>query len=936
MTVKCPKCHFDNPEETNFCGKCATPLPAPQTKIPVDLKKSAGEISQDLATGTLLAAKYRILGKLGAGGMGEVYRAEDSSLSRQVAIKVLPNVFAGDPERLARFQREARVLASLNHPNIAAIYGVEEVEGKRFLVLELVEGETLAERLTKGPLSLEETIDVCRQIAEGLEGAHEKGIIHRDLKPSNVKITPEGKVKILDFGLAKAFHDQISAVDLAKSPTITAGMTQPGVILGTAAYMSPEQATGRQVDRRADIWAFGCILYECLAGKRAFEGETVTEAIAAILKSHPDHALLPPKARPVVSSVLRRCLQKDSGLRLRDIADVRLEILDLAATAPIEAAPEEYNRGAGTNRRLLWGLGGLAIAVIALTAWMVLQPRPAPTLLRANLETRITDVFNASPPFAVSPDGSRIVYVSEFENEQVLFHRQMDQFEATPLPGTEDARNPFFSPDGLTVGFFSKGRLRRVSLSGGTPSVICEVPTDFGCGTWGPDDTIVFATLYTGTGLFCVPAAGGKVEILTSPRKDQGETEHISPHFLSDGRRITFTAYGPALNRTAVLTLKTREWKILDVPGNARYVKTGHLVYFDSGKLFAQRFELVRTDLVGPPSAIVGDVYKPYDLHASAYFDISDNGNMLYLSSDPSKQGQELTWIDKAGEATPIPTEGSIGDPPRLSPDGRTVAIRQGSGGEGAIFLHDLERGGRRKLTSSGDPSGPVWFPDGLHIAFSKKDPSGTNLYWIRVGAAGDAELLFSSQNPKWITDISRDGRYIAYYELNPQTGRDIWIIPAQNERKPEPFLVTSANERSAVFSPDGLWIAYTSNESGRDEVYVRRFPKSPAGSQAVSTHGGREPRWSPDGKELYYRRRNQLVAVPLKITPNFMLGQERVLFEGSFCEEIGGLNQYYCVSPDNQKFLFVRLRDGTTSQNLRIVFNWFEEFKRLVPAGNK
>jgi len=933
VAVKCPKCHFDNPDDTSYCGKCAAPLGA-LDEAPGFLTRINSAVGCDLPNGTLIAAKYRILDKLGAGGMGEVYRAEDLSLNRQVAIKVLPDVFSKDQERLARFEREARVLAALNHPNIAAIYGVEEADGKRFLVLELVEGETLAERLGKGSLPLEEAVDACRQIAEGLEGAHEKSIIHRDLKPSNVKITPQGKVKILDFGLARGFRDQISEVDLAKSPTITADMTQPGVILGTAAYMSPEQAKAKSVDKRTDIWSFGCILYECLTGKRAFEGETITETMAAILKSDPDYTLLPPEIRPLVSPVLRQCLQKDPSLRLRDIADVRLELRDLLAAAPFEAVPVAIIRGTARRRRLLWGLATLAVAAIVFAAWVALQPHPAPQLLRLSLEARITDAFSASPPFAVSPDGSRMVYVSEFQNEQVLFHRRLDQFEATPLAGTEDARNPFFSPDGQTVGFFSRGRLRKEPVSGGSPSVICEVPTDYGSGTWGSDDTIVFATLYTGTGLFRVPAAGGKAEILTSPRGDQGETAHTSPHFLPGGRKILFTVRSASSSRAAIFTLKTREWKTLDIPGNARYVATGHLIYYDSGKLFARRFDLAGMTLVSSPVEVVGGVYRPYEPQASAYIDISDTSNLLYLPSGASRQNLELAWINKTGEATTIPTEGEMGDRPRLSPDGRIVAIGQAFGAEEAIFLYDLERGGRRKLTSSGSATIPVWSPDGRRIAFSNTDSSGTNLFWIRVEAAGGAELLFASQYHKWATDISRDGRHLAYYEIHPQTGRDIWILTLQGEKKPDLFIATPANERSAVFSPDGNWIAYASDESGRDEVYVQQFPKSPKGSKTVSTHGGREPVWSPDGKELYYRRRNQLVAVPIKTSPSFMPGQERVLFEGSFAEEIGGRNQYYCVSPDNQRFLIVRQGGGTTPQSLRVVFNWFEELKRLVPTG--
>jgi len=624
VAIKCPKCQADNPETSRFCGNCATQL-TPAGQAPAELTKTLESPAYVLSKGSLVAGKYRVIEEIGRGGMGVVYKAEDTKLARKVAIKVLPEIFTADPERLARFEREARVLASLNHPNIAAIYGVEEADGKRFLVLELVEGENLAERLSRGALTLDETLDVCRQIAEGLEGAHEKGIIHRDLKPSNVKTTPERKVKILDFGLAKAFHDQASEVDLSKSPTITADMTQPGVILGTAAYMSPEQATGRPVDKRADIWAFGCILFECLTGRRAFLGDTVTESIAAILRGEPDWDSLPADTPGNVRTVLRRCLQKDPSRRLHDIADARIEIGE-SATYPSEAVP------APRRLPLLW-LGACA-AVILLAGMFIGRlligpPRStlSPSVVTSTIKVepghwldgmrRAIDMERPSrTAMAISSDGRFVVYSAIEENPSPqakprLFLRRMDQSEAKPITGTEGGINPFLSPDNRWVGFWTDGKLKKIPVEGGVATALCDAPLIFGA-NWGRDDSIVFADDST-AGLLKVSAEGGKPETLTKPDPKREEASHRLPSWLPNGNAVLFTVMKHAWDSQpwlALLRLDTREWRVLlKDAADARFAPTGHLVFLRQGTLMAVRFDPARLDVIGQPFALVKKRY---------------------------------------------------------------------------------------------------------------------------------------------------------------------------------------------------------------------------------------------------------------------------------------------------------------------------------------
>jgi serine/threonine-protein kinase len=666
---------------------------------------------------------YLITKKLGQGGMGEVYRAEDTNLSRQVAIKVLPDEFAHDAERLARFEREAKLLASLNHPNIASIYGLEEHEGKRFLVLELVEGQTLAERLKKGRIPVDETLDVCRQIAEGLEAAHEKGIIHRDLKPSNVKVTPEGKVKVLDFGLAKAFQGESSAPDVSKFPTLTSQMTHAGVILGTAAYMSPEQAKGKAVDKRADIWAFGCVLYECLAARRPFDGETVAETMAAILRGEPEWDALPVETPPGIRRLLRRCLARETVRRLGDIHDAWLEIQDSGAVPEAEPA-------AGRERQFLrrWSVPLAVALILGFTTFYALRywsrraaPAGVTSLVRFGMPVTLADKRSAM--LAISPAGDILAYVGEREGNQQIFLRRMDHQEATPMDGTENARGPFFSPDGRWIGFFADGKLKKMSVTGGAATEICEA-VDGKCGSWGADDTIVFVPRWA-SGLQSVPATGGKPKNVTTLDAAKGEVSHIFPQILPAGKAILYTVSPGDVTsmddaQIAVQRLEQPEHRILTLKGTcAHYVATGHLVYARKGKLLAVPFDLTSLQ-VGreAPDTILDDVLTDHT-GGFGHFAVSTTGTLAYVSGGVVKGDQFLALVDRNGVPRPLLTDVNFYFSPTYASDGRIAVVKAAANDD--IWIIDPPDSEPSRFTfGGGDNQSPVWtMPKGDRIIFA-------------------------------------------------------------------------------------------------------------------------------------------------------------------------------------------------------------------------
>ncbi len=756
---------------------------------------------------------YNVTEKLGAGGMGEVYRATDTKLNRDVALKVLPEVFANDAQRMARFSREAQVLASLNHPNIASIYGLEESGGVRCLVLELVEGPTLAERIAAGPLPTEEALNIARQIAEALEAAHEKGIIHRDLKPANVKVTPEGTVKVLDFGLAKALEDDPSSIDISESPTLSVAATQAGVILGTAAYMSPEQARGQAVDKRADIWSFGVVLYEMLTGKRTFSGETISDTLAAVLRAEVDWVALPADTPASIRKLLRRCLDKDRKRRLHAIGEARIAIeeylADPAAASVLISTPTVAPQPLW-QRALPWAVAGVFALAFVVSLWSPWSSPTPPSPLR--LEVKVSPdepLFTGTGAAAVlSPDGKTLAYVAESGGTRRLYLRPLDQLEATLLSGTEGARDPFFSPDGRWVAFFTDNALKKVSVTGGAPLTLCETQINRG-GTWGPDDTIVFAS-HTSAGLSRIPATGGTPEEITT--RSEGELSHRWPHFLPNGKAVLFTQDQGATYDDATieaLVLRTGERKVLHEGGTyPRYLpsgSTGHLVYVREATLFAAPFDPDRVEVTGQPAPVLEGVASlGAPANGGAQYAFSPTGTLVYLAGAASSSVYSLVRADRSGKATPLSDDQRFYGYPRLSPDGRRVALRVGEAASWDIWVYETERGTMSRLTFQGNSNdSPTWTPDGQRIAFSSdRDGGAPNIYWKRADGAGAAERLTTSKNRQSPWSFSPDGKRLAFHENSPETVQDLWVLPLEGERKPELFLATPSLECAPSFPP--------------------------------------------------------------------------------------------------------------------------------------
>jgi serine/threonine-protein kinase len=908
---------------------------------------------------------FKVIEKIGQGGMGEVYRAEDTNLSREVAIKVLPEQFTQDPQRLARFEREAKLLASLNHPNIAAIHSFEHADDVHFLVLELVPGETLQERVAKGPVPVEEALEVCRQIAEGVEAAHAKGVIHRDLKPANVKVTPEGKVKILDFGLAKAFEEEISPADMSQSPTLTEEMTRAGVILGTAAYMSPEQAKGKPVDKRADIFAFGAVLYELLTGKRTFEGETITETIASVLKSEPDWEKLPGDTPGRIKELLEDCLQKDPHDRLHNIANVRIQIKK-ALSEPATVSPNGptmATQPAPLRRTITLGLAVLAGAALGVTIWSLMR---SPFLPPATLKQLVIQLPSTAPlavetwrpAVAFSPDGSRLVYVANRDGTRQLYLRQMDRLEATPIPGTEGGHSPFFSPDGQSVGFIVGYDLKKVSVSGGAPEPLAHISPVTRGASWGPDDTIIFTPSQNG-GLSRTSAVGNaaspyafsdasshpmEAQILTTPDPTKGEYSHRWSQFLPGGKTVLFTIdTGGSFDeaRIGVLSLETGKVNVLlDGGTNARYSPTGHIVFSRAGALLAVPFDLERLERTGDPVTVVeGILMEP---GGAAHFTFSDDGSLAYVPGAMLVPDRKLVWVNRQGEVDPLPAEAREYMHPSLSPDGKQLAVTIREGSNYDVWVSEVERGSLGRLTSHpGEDFAPIWTPDGKQVTFaSEMTGTGPILWWRPADASGPQELLLEREEGRgqYPSSWSPDGQTLAFTDLlDPVKGQDIWMLPLEGKQEPWAFLDTEFEESGAMFSPDGRLLAYTSNETGRDEVYLQPFSVTgPRGTKQVSVGGGAEPLWAPDSRELFYRDGDKMMAVAIETEPELSVGTPRLLFEGRFLPVLSGdePGSSYDISPDGERFLMIQREQDLVPTEIIVILNWFEELKRLVPTN--
>jgi len=893
---------------------------------------------------------YEILSAIGAGGMGEVYRARDPKLGRDVAIKVLPEAFARDAERMARFQREAKVLASLSHPNIATIYGLEDSGSTRALVMELVEGPTLADRIKAGPIPVDEAVRIARQIADALEYAHERGIIHRDLKPANVKVSNDDVVKVLDFGLAKALEGDPSSIDISTSPTISRMATQQGVLLGTAAYMSPEQAKAKSVDRRADIWAFGCVLYEMLTGKQAFTGETVTDTLASVIKEEPNLSHLPTATPAHVRVLLQRCLQKDPKQRLRDIGDARIALDEVLSGAARQVSTGPAQQAAQRKLWLVSGIAGLLLVSTLWLAWIRVREKPAAPaeLMRLEIPLPAKAIFPPSGTFGLSPDGHKLAFFAAGpEGVQHLWVRALDSPEPRPLPGSESPQYPpfFWSPDSRFIVFDAGGKLKKIDISGGAPETLCDLSGNAVGGSWNNDGVIVFGTSVAAVGgIMRVSATGGTATPLTALDPSRKEVQHTYPSFLPDGRHFIYLRVSTTTENSGVyigsLDAKPREQdsrELLKTKFGAAYVsssdpESGHIVFARDGAILAQPFDAHRLELTGEPVTLVEGVGAWIDY---GFFSTSRNGILVYRTGNIGG-GYQLTWFDRQGKAL-----GTAGTPATLflsqglSPDGtRAVFSRLDFAATNAadLWLLDFSRDTSARLTfGPSNNSNGAWSPDGNRIAFASLRNGTSDIYQKLTNGTSEEELLLKSSENNYPSSWSRDGRFLLYTAVDPKTKGDLWVLPLDGDKKPFPFLRTEFNEQNGRFSPDGHLIAYTSDDSGRNEVYVRTFSPNSAGvtdagvKWLISNAGGAEAHWRGDGKELYYQSPDgKMMAVEITTNPVFRAGTPTVLFQTPPVREVnGGLGPQWDVTSDGKRFLFAAPDSQVTQAPFTVVLNW-------------
>lgn len=868
---------------------------------------------------------YEIGPALGAGGMGRVYRARDLKLGREVAIKVLRPALTLEPEHVRRFEREARMLASLNHPNIAAIYGLEEAEGVRALVLEMVEGPTVADRLRDGPVPVPEALRIADAIADGLDAAHQKNIIHRDLKPANVKVGPDGVVKVLDLGLAKLVDDRDEA-EPSESPTADAAETREGVILGTIPYMSPEQVRGQPLDKRTDIWSFGCVLYELLTGQPAFTAETPSDTSAAILDREPDFDALPTSTPESVRKLLRRCLAKDRTRRLRDIGDARLEIDEAIGHPEVESqirrAPA---RTAGTRRRNLV-LGSALVLILAVAVWRWLRPvtsQPAePVRLTATLPqgARVTRGPGFASSVALSPDGRTLVIAGTGEDGQQLYRRPLDRLDATPLPGTTGGSSPFFSPDGAWIGFYADGRLMRVPAEGGGAVEIATVPgsTFLSGASWGDDDRIVFGAGVRSP-LYVVDASGGDAEPLTT--LDAGEVRHVRPDILPDGRTVLFesSAWIHALD----LVSGARATLVEGVA--PRFAATGHVILSRGNSLLAAPFDRSRLELTGPVVPLVEGVAGEAITAGGGirHYAISGSGTLAYV---PAAGAHAL--VIATGDGTERVVEERLSfENPQFSPDGLRLAVatRRRRGETTEIWIHDLETGAASRLTFEGGRA-PVWTPDGEAVTFSRLG-EGQGIYTKPADGRGDAEQLLAMDEFHWLVGWTPDGRTLAFGaiegEMEGQTSVSSIVALTDGERH---RILGPGPVWGGRLSPDGEWLAYYSLEAGRFEVYVTPFPEGDT-RWLISEDGGRDPSWSPDGGEIYYRSGDRLFAAEIETAAGVRVQSRRLVLE-PFTPP---LYDDYDIHPDGRTLVMVRPAHYAEGREVVAVIDWFAELRRLA-----
>lgn len=911
---------------------------------------------------------YRIVGQIGVGGMGEVYRASDARLGRDVAIKVLPAEWVADQDRMARFHREAQVLASLNHPHIAAIYGFEESTAAHALVMELVEGATLADRIQASPtgLPIEDVLSIARQIAEALEYAHERGIVHRDLKPANIKITPDGQVKVLDFGLAKALSKESSNDGAANSPTLSLAATAAGMILGTAAYMAPEQAKGKAVDRRADIWAFGVIVYEMLTGRMAFAGETASETMAFVMTREPEWSALPAETPPRLRDLLRRSFVKDPRSRARDIGDLRIAIEEIASgdsplVAGLTPGPTPAITGTRLGRVLPWAIAVASLTAAGMALWAPWSSAPPPSsTVRLNVNLGDDAVFlsniNSPANLAMSPDGAILALVAGKNVDSArLYVRRLDELQATPLAGTEGARNPFFSPDGQWIGFFDAAKLKKIAVTGGAVVTIADVTNNRG-GTWTEDGSIIFSGAQSA--LMRVAEGGGTPRPLT--KLADGEFAHRWPQVLPGGRAVIFTAAaggsGSGIGRVVAQRLPDGETKVLQPNGFfARYLPTGlgsptrgdrgggHLVYMSGSTMFAAPFDSEKLEWLGVKVPVLdGVLSSPGPMGAGV--SVSNTGALVYVPGGAQRQLRQMAWLDRDGRQSPLSAAAAIFNDPRVSPDGRRIAVSISAGATGSdIWIYEWARDAMSRLTF--DPQNdqdPLWL-DASHLVYHRQTPGvqGREMFWQPADGTGEAKRLVEGQSAPIAISWHPGGKLIAAHDSGRPTSPDLFTLPMTGDARsgwqagtPVTFLATPFNESEPAFSPDGRWLAYQSNETGRFEVYVRSFP-GPGGRWQVSVAGGEMPTWSPKGKELLFRVDQQVMVVEYAAAKegSFSVSAPRRWSETRLAD-LGSAVRNFDVHPDGQRVLAVISPQGDAARTEVVyVSNFFDELRRLAPV---
>ena len=896
---------------------------------------------------------YEIVSPLGAGGMGEVYRARDTRLDRTVAIKILPPHLSSDPILRQRFEREAKAISSLNHPHICVLYDVGKQDGTQFLVMECVEGETMAKRLEKGPLPLEQVLKYGMQIADALDKAHRTGVVHRDLKPGNIMLTASG-AKLLDFGLAKAAPPLAAGATLTAAATRTTLVTQQGTIVGTFQYMSPEQVEGKEVDARSDIFSFGSMLYEMVTGRRAFQGKSQLSVASAILEKEPAPiSTIQPLTPPALDRAIRRCLAKDPEDRWQTARDLLLELKWIAESGSQAGVPAPLVSQRKPRERIAWGAAAvLALVAIALAIGFVGRaPKPLqPMRLNAEIGVDASSLFIILGPSAIlSPNGTRLAFVaSGADQKQRMYVRSLDQLQASVLPGTENARDPFFSPNGEWIGFFADGKLKKISTQDGAVVTLCDAADDRG-GSWSEDGTIVF-TRGAGSGLSKISSAGGSPEQLTTLNQASEHTHRWS-QVLPGGKAVLFTANVllGSFERADIVayTMSTGQRKtVLHGGFYGRYVPTGHLVYMHEDTLFAVPFDAKRLEVTGQPTPILEGVASNSNT-GGAQFSISEAGNLVYLPGHGSAVVGSIYWMERDGKFRPLRDVPADYISPAFSPDGKRLAMEIFDGKNNDIWVYEWGRDMLTRLTFAGEASRvPVWTPDGQKITYSSLEKGVANLYWKRADGAGEAQRLTESKNTQRPYSWRADGKFLAFTQTNPDTGSDIMMLPFEGDEKsgrkpgePRVFLNSPYDETSPTFSPDGRWLAYASNESGNFQVYVRPFP-GPGGKWQISAGGGQFPKWSRNGKELFYRTQDsKLMVTAYTVSGDTFVAGKPQLWSPSQFINLGTLGPFYSfdLHPDGKRFAVIktpRPGESTPVNKVTFIFNFFDELRRKVPSG--